>query len=471
MASNNRPSFLLLTIFLISLLLLNAEAQQQTETRLRDARQCRLERLSASRPSRRIESEGGVTELWNENEDQFQCAGVAITRNIIQPSCLSLPNFAPSPRLVYIQQGRGVLGFSAPGCPETYQSSGQYRGSKGGQQQAGESDRDQHQKIHRLRQGDIVALPAGVSHWCYNDGNEELIALSVTDFNSESNQLAPTLKSFYLAGGQARGSQSQQQQQQQHEQERDDYAVNIIREFDSKIMAEAFDVSEDVMRKMQRADDRGFIVRVEQGSMRMIKPDEEEEYEEKSRRGRGNGLEEAFCNMRMNTQLDNRREADIYSRQAGRLNSVNMHKLPILQYLDMSAEKGNLYPNAILAPHWSMNAHKVVYVTRGEGQVQVVGHNGRALFNERVKEGDLFVVPQFYVATKKAGDNGFEWVEFQTSASPMKSPLVGSRSALRGMPLDVLTNSYRISNKEAQDIKYNREQQHILFPPSGRSSS
>ncbi|XP_077225184.1 11S globulin seed storage protein 2-like [Tasmannia lanceolata] len=470
MASTNRPCFLLLTIFLVSLLFLNAEAQQQTETRLREARQCRLERLSTSRPSRRIESEGGVTELWNENEDQFQCAGVAVMRNIIQPSCLSLPNFAPSPRLVYIQQGRGVLGFSAPGCPETYHSSGQFRGSRGRQQQAEESGRDQHQKIHRLQQGDIVALPAGVSHWCYNDGNEELIALSVTDFNSESNQLTPTLKSFYLAGGQSRGSRSQQQQQPR-QQERDDYAVNMIRDFDSRLMAEALDVSEDAVRKMQMEDNRGFIVRVEQGSMRMIKPDEEEEYEERSPRERGNGLEEAFCNMRMNTQLDNRREADVYSRQAGRLNSVNMHKLPILQYLDMSAEKGKLYPNAILAPHWSMNAHKVVYVTRGEGQVQVVGHNGRALFNERVKEGDLFVVPQYYAATKRAGDDGFEWVEFQTSALPMKSPLVGSRSALRGMPLEVLTNSYRISNKEAQDIKYNREQQHMLFPPSGRSTS
>ncbi|KAI3861978.1 hypothetical protein MKW98_018261, partial [Papaver atlanticum] len=78
--------------------------QTQQQERLQEARQCRIQQLTASQPNQRIESEGGVTELWNEYEDQFQCAGVAPMRNIIQPNSLSLPNFSPSPRLVYIQQ-------------------------------------------------------------------------------------------------------------------------------------------------------------------------------------------------------------------------------------------------------------------------------------------------------------------------------------------------------------------------------
>jgi hypothetical protein len=47
----------------------------------------------------------GVTEVWDTNEDEFQCAGVAATRNTLQPNSLSQPNYQPAPLLVYIEQG------------------------------------------------------------------------------------------------------------------------------------------------------------------------------------------------------------------------------------------------------------------------------------------------------------------------------------------------------------------------------
>ncbi len=34
--------------------------------------------------------------------------------------------------------------------------------------------RDEHQKVHRFMQGDVVALPAGVAHWNYSGGEESL---------------------------------------------------------------------------------------------------------------------------------------------------------------------------------------------------------------------------------------------------------------------------------------------------------
>lgn len=104
---------LLLAIFL-SLLVSVAVGQQhhqqkQRSPQLSEAQQCRLQRLQASQPSQQIQSEGGVTELWDENEDQFQCAGVAPLRNTLQPNSLSLPNFHPGPRLVYIEKGTCMI--------------------------------------------------------------------------------------------------------------------------------------------------------------------------------------------------------------------------------------------------------------------------------------------------------------------------------------------------------------------------
>lgn len=120
-------------------------------------------------------------------------------------------------------------------------------------------------------------------------------------------------------------------------------------------MAEAFNIPAEIVRRMQEEQsERGLIVNVREG-MRMIRPDEEEgEFEEEQgrpRRGQqwweeatGNGLEENICTMKIRTNLEHRTQADIFSRQAGKINHVNRQKLPILKYMDMSASRGTLYP-------------------------------------------------------------------------------------------------------------------------------
>lgn len=83
--------------------------------------------------------------------------------------------------------GRGVQGAAIPGCPETFQSdsSSQARGSRRSQ----ESTRDQHQKVRQIREGDIIAVPAGVAHWIYNDGDSQLVLVSLLDTSNQANQL------------------------------------------------------------------------------------------------------------------------------------------------------------------------------------------------------------------------------------------------------------------------------------------
>ncbi|PWA63530.1 11-S seed storage protein, conserved site-containing protein [Artemisia annua] len=155
--------------------------------------------------------------------------------------------------------------------------------------------------------------------------------------------------------------------------------------------------------------------------------------------GASNGLEEKICSSKILYNLDAQREADIFSRQAGKLNMVNEHKLPILSYLDLSAEKGHFQQNALLSPHWSINSHTIVYVLRGDAQ--------------------------FFASTARAGQNGFEWVAFKTNKSLMKSPVAGYTSVFRAMPLQVISNAYKISPSQAQNLKTNRETESILLSP------
>lgn len=90
---------------------------------------------------------------------------------------------------------------------------------------------------------------------------------------------------------------------------------------------------------MQRSTERGVIVQVRE-RMQFVTPDEQQQ--ERRQRSPSNGLEEKICSSKLFYNLDNQREADFFSEQAGKLNIVNEHKLPILSYMDLAAEKGHL---------------------------------------------------------------------------------------------------------------------------------
>lgn len=178
-----------------------------------------------------------------------------------------------------------------------------------------------------------------------------------------------TEQAFFLAGGQ--GGQGQQSRRQSGSYN----AQNIFQAFDTELLAESYNVPMEIAQRLQQQNNRGVMINVRE-RMRVIAPEEEEEYneeyeeeqEETMRRQRGqggrwpmtsqNGFEETFCTMKIKQNFDIQREADVFSRQAGRINIVNMHKLPILRYMDMSAERGRLLP--VMRLMWDSHATHVL---------------------------------------------------------------------------------------------------------------
>ncbi|KAI8574399.1 hypothetical protein RHMOL_Rhmol01G0350400 [Rhododendron molle] len=436
---------------------------------------CQLNNLNAQEPQHRIQAEAGVTEFWDFNDDQFQCAGVAACRNIIQPRGLFLPAYTNAPSLVYILRGRGIQGVMMSGCPETYQSSEQSEGG-GRREGRGQRFRDQHQKIRRFREGDVIALPAGVAHWCYNDGDSELIFVIMEDLGNHQNQLDNNPRKFFLAGNPQQQGQGQQQQQREsyrrHQGQEQNFG-NVLSGFDTEVLAEAFGVDRETARKLQgQDDDRGHIIKVE-GDLQVLRPSMSREEQEEQERGReygrrANGLEETICSARLVENINDPSRADIFNPRAGRLTTVNSFNLPILNFIRLSAEKGVLYRNALMPPHFK-NAHCVLYATRGEAQMQIVDQRGQAVFNDRIREGQLVVVPHNFVVSKQAGDEGFEWVAMKTHENAKYTALAGHTSVLRAMPVDVLANAYQISRDEAMRLKMSREETMLMEPRrSGR---
>lgn len=106
-----------------------------------------------------------------------------------------------------------------------------------------------------------------------------------------------------------------------------------------------------------------------------------------------------------------------------------------------------------------------MYVTGGRGRVQIVSDQGRTVFDGEVRQDQLLIVPQNYAVIKQAQGEGFQWTSFKTNGNAMVSQIVGKASVLRGMPEEVLMNSYRISIQEARRLKFNRGNQMAIFSP------
>ncbi|KAJ3671148.1 hypothetical protein LUZ60_008574 [Juncus effusus] len=444
-------------------------------------RACRFETLSALEPSRTIQSEAGVTEYYEEQSEQLQCAGLSVRRRTINPRGLRLPSYSNAPALVYITQGRGVMGLIYPGCPETYQSfQQQFEQSR---QQAEQIPRDEHQKIHRFRQGDVIALPAGVTHWFYNDGDVPLVAITVFDIANSANQLEPRRREFFLAGSHQSWRRTSLEQQ----------SGNILRGFDTQLLAEALGVNQQLVRRLQSQNDqRGEIVHVQRG-LQVLRPSRSQEFQQEqefrgeryqgertwefggescqgSRRTESignysNGLDENFCTMKIRQNIDNPSRADFFNPRGGRVTIVNSQKLPILNNIQMSAGRVVLRSNALLTPFWHINAHSLMYVTGGQGRVQIVNNHGRTVFDGQLTQRQILLIPQNFAVLKRASRQGFEWVSFKTNQNAMVNKLFGKNSAIRSIPSDVLRVSYRLSTEQAWRLKNSRREEMAIFAP------
>lgn len=93
------------------------------------------------------------------------------------------------------------------------------------------------------------------------------------------------------------------------------------------------------------------------------RPDWEREEQRGDRRHGGqsrrqqNGIEQTICSARLTVNIDNPERADVFNPQGGRLTSINSQKLPILNFLRLSAEKVNLYEVITPSHIWYTRIH------------------------------------------------------------------------------------------------------------------
>ncbi|KAK4408147.1 Structural maintenance of chromosomes protein 1 [Sesamum angolense] len=339
--------------------------------------QCRISRINAQEPTRRIQAEGGVSEFWDHNNDEFQCAGVSIHRHRLQPRALMLPAYHNAPILAYVQQGRGMYGVLVSGCPETFESSQQQFEEGKGEQRF----RDRHQKIGLFREGDILAFPAGAAHWAYNNGDQELIVVVLQDNSNNANQLDPNPRSFFLAGNPGGRGQEQQEYGPQFGPKRGEHQFgNVFRGFDVQLLREVFGVDEQTARSLQGENDqRGHIITVARGLQRQ---DERKHRQTLTRR-----------------HLQPTCRAVLHHQQPHPPNS----QLPPAQRRPGSSVQERNNGATLVRKRPQRNLRDPRRVRHADSE-----HNGQAVFDGRVREGQVVVVPQNFRVVKRAGEQGCE---------------------------------------------------------------
>ena len=112
-----------------------------------------------------------------------------------------------------------------------------------------------------------------------------------------------------------------------------------------------------------------------------------------------------------------------------------------------------------------------MYMIQGRARVQVVNNNGQTVFNDVLRQGQLLIIPQHYVALKKAEREGGQYISFKTNPNAMDGHIAGKNSIMRALPVDVIANAYRISRQEARNLKNNRGEESVVFAPKFTQTS
>jgi len=365
-------------------------------------------------PQGQMRSEAGTVEYFDETNQQLRCLGVFVIRIAIDRQGLLLPRYCDDGALAFVQEGSGFVGFTFPGCPEEY---------------------------YRFRQGDIVALPPGVPFWFYNDGNKPAELIIIFDINNDADQIESQHMEFVLAGSSRDRSDSKGKL-------RHVGGPNIFSGFtDDELLAESLGIDKRLAGSLRGEDGRagGTIVHAPQIRLPPIGPAD------------GKNKDDPMCrimNRKVIMNLEDPAAAGVHDdpryQNVTRLTARNF---PILESLRLSPERGTVSQNAIVAPHYNINSQDVVLLTRGSVRVQVVDNDGVAVFDGELRQGQLLVIPQYYVVLRKAGADGYEYILFRTNANPLIINMAGPGSVLLALPVDVIAASYNVSTTDAKKIK------------------
>ncbi|KAK6240950.1 hypothetical protein SCA6_006339 [Theobroma cacao] len=148
---------------------------------------------------------------------------------------------------------------------------------------------------------------------------------------------------------------------------------------------------------------------------------------------------------------------DVDVKKGGKSTTLTGVDFPLLEEVELSANLLVLKANATCSPMYAADA-QVFYVSYGSGL------NGKLVLDTKVKTGQLFVVPRFFMVSLLADREGMECFSIMTSALPVIGELAGKDSVLNTIP-SALQVCLNVTPKFTQEFKGIMETGTIIVPP------
>ncbi|KAJ7946629.1 Glutelin type-A 2 [Quillaja saponaria] len=343
------------------------------------------------------EVEGGKYESWSSSK--FPLLGktnVGAGRLTLQPRGFALPHYADSSKVGYVLQGtEGVVGMVLPNSS--------------------------HQKVLKLKKGDIIPVPIGAVSWWFNNGDSELILVFLGE---TSTALIPGEFSYFFLTG----------------------AMGILGGFSTELTSGAYNLTKDEVQKLTKSQTGVLIIKLEEGK-HMPNPKKD-------------------MSSKLVYSID-AAEPDIAIKNGGSVTKVTESEFAFIGETGLSAVRIKLEANAIKSANFPANyAVQLIYITKGNGKVEIVGINGKLVLDTTVKAGDLLVVPQFYVVAQIAGPDGMELLSVLTTTKPILEELAGDTSIWEALSPAVLEASLNVDEEFQQLFLSNTKKSSILIPPT-----
>ncbi|KAE8690047.1 UDP-galactose/UDP-glucose transporter 5B-like isoform X1 [Hibiscus syriacus] len=133
---------------------------------------------------------------------------------------------------------------------------------------------------------------------------------------------------------------------------------------------------------------------------------------------------------------------DTYIKNAGNVVLLNTKNLPLVGQVGLGAD---LVREVVVSKLW-------VLMEKG-------------YWKPHVKEGNLLIVPRFFVVSKIADPEGLSWFSIITTPNPVFTHLAGSIGAWKAISPEILQAAFKVPAETEKLFRSKRTNDAIFFPP------
>ncbi|KAL7157296.1 hypothetical protein ABFS83_02G068100 [Erythranthe nasuta] len=228
------------------------------------------------------------------------------------------------------------------------------------------SPTNSEEKVVIINKGEAIPVAAGTISWWFNGGDSDVTLIFLGKGSQSYNP--GQFNYFFLTG-----------------------AVGLMGGFSTEFISKIYNFNESDLQKLPKSQVNPFIIKL---GPEINMPSE--------------------SNFNIGGYVFN--FEDEFFSKANRI-EMTADNFTVLDKIGLSAGMVKIERNTIVNPSYSTDsAQRIFYVTKGSGRVQIVGLNGTQSLDAVLEEGQIFVVPLFFVVTQLAGEKGLEF--FCVSTSP-----------------------------------------------------